>query len=483
MKVKKEYMDKNDKLILYGSGIRCRNIIPVLQDRVECIIDSDKKKWGTKVENIDVCSPDVLKYIKLPVCITILDPKAIEDVREMLKNQYEYDLVNEVDYLTLKISAYVSCLYNMKKNEFSNTCNRDETIYFDCYNGLDLGGIESWTKLICNELYEKGWNVKIITDMHKYRDEEQIEQMVEHISVDHIQKDEVADIQKIVSFLKKKLPFTFVSSQANIMLQAVCILKVFFPQNIKIISVIHAGLDRFYNAYCSLDKYIDKFVAVSEDIQREMIKRGVAENKVLHMTCPIDYMRQFEHDYTCEESAAVSVGYAARLEKNQKRVDLLLNMIAEMERLNVDYHLEIAGEGKDENEIRQFIAENKLGSRIEMLGRVPQEKMKDFWKRQDICVNISDFEGRSISVMEAMANGAVPVVTATSGVREDIQSGENGYIVPLGDYEMMARIIADLDKHRCKLPVMGRKAYDVIASKCKIEDHVKLWCELLGEYE
>ena len=123
MKVKKEYMDKNDKLILYGSGVRCRNIIPVVQDRVECIIDSDKKKWGTKVENIDVCSPDVLKYIKLPVCITILDPKAIEDVREMLKNQYEYDLVNEVDYLTLKISAYVSCLYNMKKNEFSNTCN------------------------------------------------------------------------------------------------------------------------------------------------------------------------------------------------------------------------------------------------------------------------------------------------------------------------------------------------------------------------
>ena len=98
-------MDKNDKLILYGSGVRCRNIIPVLQDRVECII------WGTKVENIDVCSPDVLKYIKLPVCITILDPRAIEDVREMLKNQYEYDLVNEVDYLTYQ--KRVDLLLNM----------------------------------------------------------------------------------------------------------------------------------------------------------------------------------------------------------------------------------------------------------------------------------------------------------------------------------------------------------------------------------
>lgn len=53
-------------------------------------------------------------------------------------------------------------------------------------------------------------------------------------------------------------------------------------------------------------------------------------------------------------------------------------MIAEMERLNVDYHLEIAGEGKDENEIRQFIAENKLGSRIEMLGRVPAGEDEGF---------------------------------------------------------------------------------------------------------
>ena len=58
-----------------------------------------------------MCSPDVLKYIKLPVCITILDPRAIEDVREMLKNQYEYDLVNEVDYLTYQ--KRVDLLLNM----------------------------------------------------------------------------------------------------------------------------------------------------------------------------------------------------------------------------------------------------------------------------------------------------------------------------------------------------------------------------------
>ena len=50
-------------------------------------------------------------YIKLPVCITILDPRAIEDVREMLKNQYEYDLVNEVDYLTYQ--KRVDLLLNM----------------------------------------------------------------------------------------------------------------------------------------------------------------------------------------------------------------------------------------------------------------------------------------------------------------------------------------------------------------------------------
>ena len=51
-----------------------------------------------------------------------------------------------------------------------------------------------------------------------------------------------------------------------------------------------------------------------------------------------------------------------------------------------------------------------------LIGSVARDAIGAFWKDKDVCLSFSDYEGRSISIMEAMANGAVPVVTATSGV-------------------------------------------------------------------
>lgn len=49
-KGKSENMEINDKVILYGSGVRCKNIIPVLRDRIECIIDSDEKNGEQRLK-------------------------------------------------------------------------------------------------------------------------------------------------------------------------------------------------------------------------------------------------------------------------------------------------------------------------------------------------------------------------------------------------------------------------------------------------
>ena len=75
--------------------------------------------------------------------------------------------------------------------------------------------------------------------------------------------------------------------------------------------------------------------------------------------------------------------------------------------------------------------------------------------------------------MEALANGAVPVVTATSGVREDITDGENGYIVQIQ--------VAALEQHRDILMTMGEKAHDSICPKCRMQDHLWFWNEILDK--
>ena len=78
-----------------------------------------------------------------------------------------------------------------------------------------------------------------------------------------------------------------------------------------------------------------------------------------------------------------------------------------------------------------------------------------------------------------MGNGAVPVVTATSGVSDDIIDAVNGYIVPLQDYEAAANRIEYLEKHRKQLRKLGKLAHDEVYPKSLMEPHTDFWEKLL----
>jgi glycosyltransferase involved in cell wall biosynthesis len=52
-------------------------------------------------------------------------------------------------------------------------------------------------------------------------------------------------------------------------------------------------------------------------------------------------------------------------------------------------------------------------------------------------------EGVSASLFEAMAAGSFPVCTDLPGVRAWIESGKNGYLVPVDDHEALANAIMD----------------------------------------
>ena len=95
------------------------------------------------------------------------------------------------------------------------------------------------------------------------------------------------------------------------------------------------------------------------------------------------------------------------------------------------------------------------------------------------CVNIADYEGRSISITEAMGSGAVPIVTATSGVKEDIRQGKNGYIVPIGSYCDIAKHIEYFFLNREMLCTMGRLAHDAVLPKSYMKKHIDFWKEIL----
>ena len=92
--------------------------------------------------------------------------------------------------------------------------------------------------------------------------------------------------------------------------------------------------------------------------------------------------------------------------------------------------------------------------------------------RSDIYLNISDFEGMSLTMLEAMAYGAFPVVTDVSGVMDVVKDGKNGLIVPIEKWLNCVDKIAALDADRELLTRGSRYNMDSIREKCDADQYV-----------
>ena len=201
-----------------------------------------------------------------------------------------------------------------------------------------------------------------------------------------------------------------------------------------------------------------------------MKKRVANPEKVLRKVSPIVHKEVISRTYS-KPNEKLRLGLAGRLVIQQKRLDLLVPLMVKLKILGIGYILELAGDGDYLTEIKKDIKRFNLEDNIIIHGRIDNEKMYEFWSRQDICINLSDFEGRSLTIMEAMSAGAIPVVTNTSG-NEDIIQGVNGFVVELEDIDTMSEIIMKLSKQKNEFQKIGIKAHEVIVRECNREEYM-----------
>ncbi|NQT93006.1 MAG: glycosyltransferase family 4 protein, partial [Lentisphaerae bacterium] len=94
---------------------------------------------------------------------------------------------------------------------------------------------------------------------------------------------------------------------------------------------------------------------------------------------------------------------------------------------------------------------------------------------------VSAYEGTSVGMLDAMAHGCVPIVTAVSGTREVIEPGTNGFLVPPDETIRMVQPIARLAGDRDLLARIGAAARLTIEQRYGWEDYVDWWQELVQE--
>lgn len=163
------------------------------------------------------------------------------------------------------------------------------------------------------------------------------------------------------------------------------------------------------------------------------------------------------------ESGPLRLVYVGRLVEHQKRVSRLIELAKHLREIGCAFELDVIGDGPSEDSLRAAIERERLGGCVRLRGRRTPDEVRELLGESDALVLVSDFEGTSVAMLEAMGRGVVPCVSrVASGVDEWVRDGENGLTAPVGDVCGLAEKIARLGRDRSMLERMRLAAWETV---------------------
>jgi len=232
---------------------------------------------------------------------------------------------------------------------------------------------------------------------------------------------------------------------------------------------IYFGLEKFAG------RFTDVLITINKDDYKVAIKKDMVQNgKVVYIKgVGVDTERFNPEKVSTERvpsilsnfsgSVFVSVG---RLER-EKHFDHLLKAFSLVKQRRNDFKLLIIGDGVEGDYLKKLFFALNLQNHIEFLGYI--KGIEEFLKISNAFVFASSREGLPVSVMEAMAMEKPIVAYNIRGVRDLVEDGASGFLVPFGDTKALAKKIAYLMEHPEVAREMGKKGREKIEKEFSIE--------------
>jgi glycosyltransferase involved in cell wall biosynthesis len=131
------------------------------------------------------------------------------------------------------------------------------------------------------------------------------------------------------------------------------------------------------------------------------------------------------------------VVYVGRLEA-YKRIDLVLDAIAQVAARHPAVRLAILGRGAEQPRLERRAAALGIRDRVHFAGFVPDPERDAWLARSRVCVCASRKEGFGLTVIEANAVGTPNVASDAPGLRDTVRHGETGFLVAEPDAAQFA---------------------------------------------
>lgn len=209
----------------------------------------------------------------------------------------------------------------------------------------------------------------------------------------------------------------------------------------------HNNENTFYLPVIHYRTFLTGAIGVSHQICKEYISKCLMQDEAVSwIPYGVEAAKELRHS---DEAAIMKMIYVGRIEETQKRVPDLVKVANELFRKNIRFKLTIVGDGPYMPELKRGLREEIDHGCVDIKGWLSKEDVLRELRCADVFVLTSAFEGFSIALTEAMANGCCPVVTdIPSGNQQLVKNGENGFLIEVGNIDEFVSKLSRLSEDR-----------------------------------
>lgn len=242
--------------------------------------------------------------------------------------------------------------------------------------------------------------------------------------------------------------------------------------HVKYIVIIHLGQKPSINSRSecirTFLKGANEIIAVSNDIKENYDAIFNIKCKVIYPVVPFEICNKSKDSlrsvYSIPKQSFVICMVGSI--KKMKNPDTVIKAIAHMdaERIKeIEPYIVFAGSGDLLSDMKSLSHDMGIGNRVLFLGNIPKENVNKIYHMSDVYLIASDYEGTSVSLLEAMYN-SMPIISAKSrGLRDMLTDGCNCLMFELHNENDLMRCIIELYEHRelsLQLGTNARASYD-----------------------
>ena len=159
----------------------------------------------------------------------------------------------------------------------------------------------------------------------------------------------------------------------------------------------------------------------------------------------------------------------------RKRLDLLIKACTI---LSIDIDLTVVGDGPSRTELSALASDTY--PRTTFTGALRGRELEDQFKNADLFV-LPGTGG--LAVQEAMSYGLPVIVAEGDGTQNDLISGENGWLIPVGNLDSLVAAMREALNDPARLEKMGMRSYEMVRDRFNINSMTEVFLNALDFVE